>query len=298
MVVASEMALPEIELRRCTVDLEPDLIVVLGNLSEPPEIAEAPYLQVETDCAIAVVPGVGRYRIDRGREILVESDPDADPASVRLFLLGSIMGVIFHQRGILALHASAVEFKGKAIAFVGNVGQGKSTLAAHCLMHASTRLIADDILAVSFDEVGRPLAHPGMPNLKLWRDALEKIHHSTDNLNPDRLRSEKFYLPMPNRLAERSLPLDRIYVLSEDATNDVPRIEPINGALGAVALIDYTYRMELLDTKTQRASHFAEVTRLAGAVAVRRLTRRRDPAQLEATSIAVLADDNPAMETV
>lgn len=239
--------------------------------------------------ALISIPSVGRYRIRNGRSVIVEPDPRADPALMRLFILGSVMGIMFHQRGLLALHASAVESGGEVLAFVGDQGQGKSTLAAQCLAGAN-RLVADDILVVSFDADGRPLAQPGMPGLKLWRDTLEHLGHGTDRLEQCWARAEKFRLGVEERVADRPLPLDRVYVLADDPRADAGRIAPMNGAAAAMALIEHTYRMELLDPQTERANHFAVATRLAGRIAVQRLTRNRHLAHLPDTAAMVLAD--------
>src|SRR5690242_18684681 len=68
---------------------------------------------------VLVVPKVGRYRIQSGSSITVETHPGVPDRNVRLFLLGSAFGALLHQRGMLPLHANAIEIGGKAIAFMG-----------------------------------------------------------------------------------------------------------------------------------------------------------------------------------
>jgi hypothetical protein len=298
IVLKSEIAFPELELRRCAFDAQPDVTVAVCKFEPHSAVAGMPDFQVEADFARIALPGIGRYRVYRGCDVLVDPDAQADPALIRLFILGLIMGVVFHQRGVLPLHASAVELGGEALAFVGSQGQGKSTLAAHCLALGATRLIADDILVISFDKEGSPWAHPGMPSLKLWRDALQMIGQPTDTLRPDWHRADKFHLPMAGRLSEGPVPVKRIYLLSEDPDASVGRIEPIAGAAAAVTLISHTYQVDLLDAKTQRKRHFITATQLASRIAVRRLTRRLDPGQVLETAKAVIEDGGTTMEVV
>lgn len=297
LVLGSEFPLPELELRRRQPTGEPDIRLAIGPLPAGPRRAtDLPYVDAENGEALLKIPGAGRYLVSGGRDVLIEPEAGADPAYVRLFILGSALGLLCHQRGLLPLHASAVEVAGQAIAFMGDQQQGKSTLAAHCLASTPARLVADDTLVVLFDQAGRPWAQPGLPSVKLWRDALRALGRDADGLRPDWLRADKFHLPVTDRLVRAAVPLTRVYVLDEDVDAGHCRIEPMVGAVAAAALIAHTYRVEYLDAVEQRCGHFLASTRLAGRVSVRRLKRRRDLAQVRATAAAVVADLEPAWQ--
>ena len=114
-------------------------------------------------------------------EILVEPAVDASDQNVRLYLLGSALGMLLHQRGLLPLHANCVEIDGQAFAFMGRPGAGKSTLAAW-FHDRGYRLIADDVSVVGFDQqYERALVYPGVPRLQLWREALEASGRSSSD---------------------------------------------------------------------------------------------------------------------
>ncbi len=53
-----------------------------------------------------------------------------DDDDVRLFLLGSVMGAVLHYRGVTPLHGNGFVHEGGAVLVLGNMGVGKSTLAA------------------------------------------------------------------------------------------------------------------------------------------------------------------------
>ncbi len=224
-----------------------------------------PYLHLLDDAAIFTFDDTGRYCVRDGSDVVVDAKPDADPAVLRLHIFASIMGMICHQRGLLVLHASAVAFGNRAVAFTGPPGAGKSTLAAHCLA-AGGRLVADDVLVLSFDEQGGVLAHPGMPNVKLWRDALTSLGRDTDGLRPDWFRAEKFHLPADD--VQTSIPLARLFVLGTDCDAGDGEYAPLRGREAAGALIANTYRVEYLDAANRRDAHFRDCIRLASAIDV------------------------------
>jgi hypothetical protein len=65
------------------------------------------------------VPEAGRFLIRAGGEILIDPDPAAGGHDIRVYLLGTCLGVLLHQRGFLVLHASGVAAKGGAVLFAG-----------------------------------------------------------------------------------------------------------------------------------------------------------------------------------
>ena len=155
--VRSEIPLPE--LFPAEIECEPDVAIRVGTINSD---ERAPGLHELGDGLLFVATDAGRYRIAGGREIIIEPNAGAPDRNVRLFLLGSAFGALLHQRGLLPLHANAVEIDGKAVAFMGPSGAGKSTLAAwfHDRGH---RVIADDVCVVGLDTDGRPYAAPGLP---------------------------------------------------------------------------------------------------------------------------------------
>lgn len=89
--------------------------------------------------------------------------PEAGPSSLER-ALGAPMALALAARGIYLLHASAIEVGGDVVAFIGEPGAGKSTLAAYAVQQGLARL-ADDQLAVRLGSA--PLALPHFPQLKL-----------------------------------------------------------------------------------------------------------------------------------
>jgi hypothetical protein len=82
-----------------------------------------------------------------------------------LFVEGNVLAHALAADGLLALHASAVEVGGRALAIVGPSGAGKSTLAA-LLCAEGARLVADDVLRVDATGAGA-VCYPGTRGLRL-----------------------------------------------------------------------------------------------------------------------------------
>lgn len=84
---------------------------------------------------------------------------------VPLLVAGNALAFVLTLRGEAVLHASAVELDGAVLAFAGDPGMGKSTLAA-LLCAAGARLVADDALRLDM-RAGRVTCYAGGPDLRL-----------------------------------------------------------------------------------------------------------------------------------
>jgi hypothetical protein len=295
LTLRSEFPLPELARREVAFSRPVDVSVRAGPLSMIENLSptSVPYLHLLDDTAMFTFDDTGHYSVRNGSDVVVDAKPDADPALLRLHIFASIMGMICHQRGLLVLHASAVAFGNTAVAFTGPPGAGKSTIAAHCLA-AGGRLVADDMLVLSFHEQGGVLAHPGMPNVKLWRDALTSLGRDADGLRPDWFRAEKFHLPADD--VQTSIPLGRLFVLGTDPAAGDGEYAPLRGREAAGALIANTYRVEYLDAANRRDAHFRDCICLASAIDVVWLKREPGSARLPATAATIMQELRHACE--
>jgi hypothetical protein len=110
--------------------------------------------------------GICDATLDSGsRTILIHRASEGDPGLIPIFVEGNVLAHALAAEGLLALHASAVEVGGRALAIVGPSGAGKSTLAA-LLCAAGARLVADDVLRVDATDSGA-VCYPGSRGLRL-----------------------------------------------------------------------------------------------------------------------------------
>ena len=262
LTIASEIELPE--LARGETASRVDVDIRLGDVAPTLEGA------TEIETGVAAKPGAllidcesARYLVVNGSEITISPKPGRSERDVRAYLLGSAIGAICHQRGILPLHANAVEANGEAVAFAGPSGAGKSTLAAH-FRRRGLKILCDDVCAVGFDAAGRPMAWPGIPRIKLWSDALAAFGRTTRDLERVFDREDKYSLPFPHDPLHSALPLSRIFVLARANEGQAPAIRPLTGAQAFDAILGNVYRQEYAAPLGQAKVLFANVVSLLG----------------------------------
>ncbi|MCX6397545.1 MAG: hypothetical protein NTV23_13750 [Propionibacteriales bacterium] len=265
--------------------VQADVRIRIAPLAAPP--ADVPLLdhglwRSGDTCGVAV-PDVARYEVRAGSEIVVDPVAGADPAAVRLFLLGSMMGALMMQRDHLVLHGNAVRIGDACAVVVGRSGAGKSTLAAE-FARRGLDVLSDDVVPV--DRTGMALT--GYPRIKLWDDALERLGVDKDSLERIHTSHEKFQLPV-RRSRSEPVRLRWIYVL-ERHEGDALTLAPVHGALTFSLLHEHTYRNELVHGPGPMAQHLEQCARLVSAARVTRVCRPVATMTAEDTAEAILQD--------
>ena len=242
--------------------------------------------EVDDDGFRFEVPAVARYRIVGGREIIVDPDPGVSEEAIRLYLLGSALGVLLHQRGLLVLHANAIVIDGAAVLFMGPSGAGKSTLAAWFASRGYP-VLTDDICAVEVSPDGAIRVLPGLTRLRLAEDA-------TSNLGIDAAEGElcpssgKREIGLARRQAMQSIELRACYLLSEGPADAPISVRPLAGVEAVEMLMANTYRGVALHELGGTSSHLAACLRVAEAVSCFRIDRARSWRHFDAVADELL----------
>ena len=84
--------------------------------------------------------------------------------------MGYVQAVLWHQRGLLPLHASVDRVNGRDLAIAGPSGVGISTIAATLALRGHD-VTAEDICII--DAANGIQVLQSTSRLRLWRDALE-----------------------------------------------------------------------------------------------------------------------------
>ncbi len=281
--VRSELPLPELLPWRGD-DRAPDLDIRLGAVPDPERPVEVtPFLRIGDDglCRLAI-DAVARYLVRDGRSVTVELHTDPQSLEIRVFLLGSVLGFICHQRGLFPLHASCVALGGGAVAMAGASGAGKSTLAA-TLARRGHALLADDVCVIDPAAAGGPAVLPTFPRVKLWGDSLDALAIPPDALDRNRAGQDKYHYRFaePGAFTAEAVPLSAVYLLEEARPPHAEGVEPLNGFAAVTALGTQVYRRNAALRLGREPALFRAAAAVAAAAPLRRLIRRKDFGDLE-----------------
>jgi hypothetical protein len=253
----------------------PDIHVRWGEV--PVVLAESrkttARFQARPGCLLFTAEHVARLLVSNGNQILVEKLPGAKEAAVRAFVLGSALGAILHQRGLLPIHASGIKTGDGCVMFCGRPGTGKSTLAGMFLQRGY-ELHADDICVIGVDEKGTPWVYPAYPQLKLWGDSLGKMGNEPSAYSAVQSLTDKFAVPTL-RFNREPLTINKIFILSPNDKDGI-EIIPITGINKYRALKYQTYRRRFSEGLDTAASHFHAASSVGKMVPLYRVNRPKN----------------------
>jgi len=187
--VTSVIALPD--LPRWTGDARnPDVTIEIGQagpLDQP--VVSTPLVQIDAEGRTRFgVEGVAQYRVEAGRRVIIDPAQPLDAPDIRLFLLGSALGYLCHQRGVMPIHAATVDIDGEAVCFAGASGAGKSTLA-DAFARRGHPVLSDDVSPLDPDH---GLILPSLRRIRMWGDAIDNAGWDASTMERCRAGLEKF----------------------------------------------------------------------------------------------------------
>ncbi len=229
-------------------------------------------LDAQAERYLLRVGGVGEFEI-AAREIRCLPARD-DPVMVEIALLGTVMSFWLEQRGVAAMHASAVAVGARGVAFLSGQGGGKSCLAAGFLEQGDG-LLSDDVLPL-VEREGRAWAQPAYPQMRLGdREAgrllppgleLPRVHEAISK------RRVAVGDGGWGRYCHRSVPL-ALALLPERAADSRSqiRLEPVGRAAAAVELARHSFLGRTLRAAGLEVERFRRLAALARHLPFRRL---------------------------
>jgi hypothetical protein len=276
--VASDIACPE--LLPAAAPAEPEVVI---REAEVPEQLENP---ADSGARWQTAPGayllnlkrIGRFQVRDGREIAFQPNPGVAEDTLRTLLLSTCLSILLHQRKLFALHCSGVHSGRGAVLFAGNSGMGKSTLVS-AFVDRGYKMLADDMLALTFDESGRVIALPGFPQVKLWADSAKALGRSTAGLRRVLPEYERYFAPETERFDPTPARLHALYFLRSHNTPEF-QLEALPHTQRFNALLDNTWQKLTLPGLGRREWHFQTAARLASQIYAARVTRPSEPLEI------------------
>lgn len=267
----SELCLPELKIELGSFDVEIKR-EKLDALFPYPASEDGAFWSTDSD-AYFYYAKVASIQVHEGREIVVDLKPGADLQIFRMYLLGRVFGALLHQRGLLVLHGSAVAKNGRAAAFIGRSGSGKSTASAALCAKGYT-FVADDLVVI--DTAGTtPVVHPSFPQIKLWPDAASYLGYSPESM-PRVIPDEAKRYSNISDFSSYPVPLRQIYILEK---GEPVGVELLRQKEAIIELVRYSYASGPLINGSNLRPHFSQCAQAAKEIPVCRLVR---PFSLEA----------------
>lgn len=249
----------------------------------------------------AALPDGSRYRqwtdlfeflVSRdGRTIRARALPGASREAFVAYLLVDALSYTMVRLGREPLHATAVYTDHGIVGFIGESGDGKSTLGA-LFVQGGFSLLTDDMLVLTEEGDGF-LAHPGPPRIKLYRAIAHRIFGGDRPGVPMNPTTEKLIIPLDDRQVRRHAgPLRALYLIGQTPGGPParqPELRRLRPAEAFPRLLAATAG-HWIDEPARLMRQFEAVTRLVRRVPIKTLQYPRDADQLLAVRDAVLGD--------
>jgi hypothetical protein len=224
------------------------------------------------------------------RRIYAQTLHPIEDEALLAYLLVDALSFSMVRLGWEPLHATAVMTEHGVAAFLGNSGDGKSTLAA-LLMRGGCKLVTDDMLILTRDR-GPWLAQPGPPRLKLYREMADHILGSGQRGVPMNPSTTKSIIAVDHTdMASRPAPVRALYVLENDCAQGqrAPTFRRLSPSHALPRLLAHTaghYPSEA--PRLRRQFEFA--TSVVREIPITSLSYRRAKAEMTSLRDALLAD--------
>lgn len=260
----------------------PDICVRLGT----------PVVEHDEDSHIrATATGVLEASVERGREIIVDASPEADPLFTNAVVTGELFSVLLRQRGLLVLHGSSVARDGRAVGFVGDSGWGKSTLAS-ALVDRGWKLLTDDLLVISglgTDTTtsaamppALPVVIPTHPSMRLSSEAVERVgKRGRTVVGQAHALTSKLRVDHGGVFSDQPTPLSHLFVLDPRLVR-THRAVPLSAREAVQEFVLHTRGRRLLQADRVLREHLGQCVELARLVPTAHLQRQFGIEHLEA----------------
>jgi hypothetical protein len=209
--------------------------------------------------------------------------------SFQTYLLGHVLSFALVTQGYEPLHATTVVVDGRAVAFLGHGGDGKSTLAAEFL-HAGHQILTDDLLLIG-EVDGTLCGFPGPPRIKLFPHIARRFLPRLASGAPVYPEAEKLIFPLAQDQQYRQPAPLRLFFRLNRPGQDVSGVglASLSGAHALLELVRSTFNVRIAGRDRLRRQ-FLAVREWATRIPVRRLGYPRTLEMLEPVRRAIVTD--------
>ena len=185
-----------------------------------------------------------------GEQIFCFTMPHTLEETIRHLLVDQVIPRLIAHQSRIVLHASAIEIEGGLIAFLGQSGWGKSTLATS-FYEQGLPLLTDDCLMIKL-EADKIVGVPAYAGSRLWQDSMDALVSDKSSVHPvDQYSSKKRLIFSDARINKiNSLPLKAIFVLvspKESIGLKEIAVKPLKGAEMIMEMVKHSFYLDITD---------------------------------------------------
>lgn len=298
-VIDSAIALPAVPHRHAAGRPDPIVFDLQATLAGPPvpdgawdDRNHGVSIGKRPDGFVLHLSGCADFWIARrGSAVAGVPEEGCPEETLAQLFLDQVLPLVLHARGSFAFHASAVALAGRdLVAFLGNAGAGKSTMASSLVGRApapgepADLLFSDDCLAVEAVGAG-VIAHPSYSSTRLWPESAGALFSDRGALPLCSPRTAKLRAALP--VAPNPMPLRRLYLI--EAAEGAPTITRLPPSDALARLLGHLYRLDPRD-RARLTGELDLLERVVSTVPVAALAYRRSFAELAAVRRAILSD--------
>jgi hypothetical protein len=162
----------------------------------------------------------GRFLVEADA-VTFERNSGCEDAILARHFTDQVLAALLRHRGLLVLHANAVEVSGGVIVICGESGTGKSTTLA-ALRDRGGLMLSDDVTALLPGGAPKSVkVLPGVAQTHLAEDAAQGLGYTVDPAQLQPWRRMKAAIPTHDGMAWRAGRLRALYILRVSGGDDV-----------------------------------------------------------------------------
>lgn len=210
-------------------------------------------------------PAIADFEISAdGQRVTCAAVPDVSNVMTDHLYRNQVLPLALSTSGQLVFHGSAVEIADRSIAFLGESGRGKSTLAAAFAVNGH-RFLTDDGLVLE-QAGGVYYALPSHPSLRLWEDSHSKLFERDVDVAPALAFTSKARFLAGTRLnhCNSARQLRTAYFIGDGSAPDF-RVRRLTPAETMIAWAMHSFRLDVED-RALIGRHFDQISDLANSV--------------------------------
>lgn len=220
------------------------------------------------------IDNVGTYLIRNGDTVTIDLCENPDLNILKVYILGSVLGIILLQRNTVAIHGGSIVINNKGCIFTGDKGAGKSTLTT-ALRQRGYDFVSDDVGAIELSDI--PMINPGFGYQKLCEDAMTKLGYDYSKYTPFRSDMNiKYIVPALDNFVKEKVPFKALFEIEQGDTQKVEVVE-VTGNEKLQKIIKNVFRIEvLIYSGGVPADYFKKCLQIAKHIKFYKITRPKN----------------------